>query len=88
MPPMAPPLAPASGRRLSETMGMYGIAPVSTSGTFMCLEDADGRCAANDPKLTEHLVAEANVRTTMRHMRAVASRWASLPNGEWSRVRM
>jgi len=84
MPPFAPPGAPASGRRLSAASGVS----YSSSGTFGCLDNADGQCAANDARLTEYLVAEANARTSMRHMRAVASRWASTPAGEWSRVRL
>lgn len=76
-------MPPVSGRRLSEFPGGVGA-----TESFSCLDDPDGQCAVNDPVLTQHLVEKANARTKMRHMQAVASRWASLPTGEWSRVRM
>ena len=91
-----PPSGPADGRRLSDSVGMQQLQPglqpglqLASSDSYACLVDPDGQCDGSDsPALTQYLVDMAMATTEMRHMRAVAQRWASLPSGEWSRVHL
>lgn len=96
MPSAAPPPAPLiatpspsplidAGRMLSEST----ITDTSSSGRYPCLVDMDGQCdGANDPGLTQYLVDSATAFTSMRSMKAEASKWVSLASGQWTRIRL
>lgn len=89
-PPSSRQLSPPPPDRMNRILSESTIStPAGSLGRYPCLVDMDGQCDGyNDPSLTQYLLDSATSFTSMRHMSAVATKWAELASGRWSRIRL